>query len=104
MEMLGDMSLSEEVFDVEDEERVALPDLFKHVRPLIMREDGSPRLIVRIANRVTVFGQVTWPVSIFAMYSLYRFTDLVNGARRTHLADLPLQLHVLDSTSAPGGQ
>jgi hypothetical protein len=44
-----------------------VPDLFAPVRPLLLRQDGSPRLIVRVSWPVFLCGAILWPPIVLSM-------------------------------------
>lgn len=44
-----------------------VPDLFARVRPLVLRQDGSPRMLVRASWPIFLSGTILWPPLVLSM-------------------------------------
>lgn len=65
MDVLGEMGLEEDSADsIKEEEMEVMPDYFSAVRPVLLRDDGTFRTIVRACRWMLVWGLVVWPIEV----------------------------------------
>ena len=74
----GGMNRDDSAQELKQQEQLPIPDFFSRLRPLLLREDGTPRTIVAAAPRVALAGVL--PGALF----IAQFPSNVAGREKTN--------------------